>query len=123
MKLNKSFKCIEVKLNHRLVRKLIKVFEEYVKKYPKPTLDYDWQIYNTYKYLKRLWKHKNYKRFNWWYSSQRINKQINKRVLIIYTDRISIYTVHDSNIVLEKNFKSVEEIFKWFFSKRNDCPF
>lgn len=128
MLLQKSFKCIEVKLNHRLIRKILKVLKWYIDKYGNDDyiLQSEFDIRYMYKYLKRMRRHKNYKRFTCWLHPRKyFDKEISKRKLYIYPDAIHIYNARhtEPRVELWKDFEAVNDILNWYFSKRNDCPF
>ena len=59
---NCTFNLIRIRLNNRLVRKILRAFEKEIKDNNLKRED-AWLTINNYKLLKRMWKHPNYKRF------------------------------------------------------------
>ena len=80
---NCTYNLIRVRLNNRLVRKILRAFEKEIKeknlKRENARLAFD-----NYKLLKRMWKHPNYKRFVAY--NNKFYKKINDRWLFIAND-------------------------------------
>lgn len=123
---NCTYNLIRVRLNNRLVRKILRAFEKEIKdKWLKR--DNAWLTINNYKLLKRMWKHPNYKRF----ISHRAKfyKETNNRWLFIANDwKIFLsYNTWSTISMAHKAYKSYEKnidtIIKFMLKHPIDCPF
>ena len=118
-----QFKCIIIPLNHRLIRKLKWLIEWYVKECW-GCVDKHENIMIIYKYIKRMWKHKNTKRRSRDWRRTFWNKKPNKRFLYLYTNW-AFYISNDnySNYTLKKWDIKIEDLFKWITSAIERVPF
>ena len=85
LKYKKTFDCIRVPLNHRLVRKMRDTIKARIKK-DNLTKNDCYELIVLYKYLNKMWKHPNARRFPM-SDKERHNykfaKKINNRYLFI----------------------------------------
>lgn len=80
---NCTYNLIRVRLNNRLVRKILRAFEKEIKE-KNLKRENSWLIIANYKLLKRMRKHPNYKRFI--SHKDKFYKKINDRRLFIAND-------------------------------------
>ena len=80
---NCIYNLIRVRLNNRLVRKILRALEKEIKEKNLKRSDAWLTIYN-YKLLKRMWRHPNYNRF--YNNKAKFYKKINDRWLFISND-------------------------------------
>jgi len=118
-----QFKCIRVPLNHRLVRKLVKLLWEYIKK-NNITMAYDYDLIMSYKYLKRMWRHPNIRRRSESWKKTYYSKKIKENDLYIYTNG-SIWIVDQwySYYKLKPGEMNIEQLMQWIIACWNYTPF
>lgn len=95
--INKNYQYFTFKLNHRLVRKIIKKIWNEIKNNEHSDLRY------LYRYLKHIWKHPNYERFSI-SGNTYISKRLRDRRIHISTGNICTNDISPSqkHKVLEK---------------------
>lgn len=123
---NCTYNLIRVRLNHRLVRKILRAFEKEIKE-KNLKRENAWLIIDNYKLLKKMWKHPNYNRFiN--YKAKFYKKTNDRRMFIFNTWKIylsynnwsSIPRAHKAYKSYEKN---IDTIIKFMLKHPIDCPF
>ena len=129
MHIKKAFKCIEIPLNHRLLRRLIKDLRVYIKENNITSYNH-YNCIMAYNYLRRMWKHKNSQRFvssfvEW--KHYRFDKQItNRKIYFEYDWYICLERTHICETdckLISKDYNNIKQILKWYFSERNNIPF
>ena len=80
---NCIYNLIRVRLNNRLVRKILRALEKEIKEKNLKRSD-AWLTISNYKLLKRMWRHPNYNRF--YNNKPKFYKKINDRWLFISND-------------------------------------
>jgi len=106
--INKNYKYFTFKLNHRLVRKIIKKIEGEVKGNEYSDLNY------LYRYLKHIWKHPNYERFST-SGNTYISKRLQERRIHISTGSICTNDISPSikHKVLEKKDMDIDVFLEY----------
>lgn len=118
-----QFKCIRVPLNHRLLRKLVKLLWEHIKK-NSITTAYDYDLVTTYKFLKRLWKHPNIRRRSGSWKQTYYSKKLKENDLYIYVNG-SLWFVDQgySFYKLKPGEMNVEQLMQWIKTCWEYTPF
>ena len=112
--INKSYQYFTLRLNHRLVRKMIKKIWKEIKNGEGSNLIY------LYRYLKHIWKRPNYWRFTI-SGHTYISKRLNERRLHISTGNICMNNGSPSikHKVLEKKDMDIDifldYLIKWYW--------
>ena len=123
---NCTYNLIRVRLNNRLVRKILRAFEKEIKE-KNLKRENSWLIIANYKLLKRMRKHPNYKRFIC--HKDKFYKKINDRRLFISNDWKIFLSYNNWNTIpmSHKAYKTYENwidtIIKFLLKHPIDCPF
>lgn len=106
--INKNYQYFTFKLNHRLVRKMIKKIEGEVRSNEHSELHY------LYRYLKHIWKHPNCERFSI-SGNKLISKRLQNRRIHISTGNICLNDISPSakHKVLEKKDMDIDIFFDY----------
>jgi hypothetical protein len=123
MHIRKQFKCIEIPLNHRLVRHMIKFLWDHIKEFD-ITKNQDYNMVMTYKYLKRIWKRPNYGRRARNGKRTYYQKKCGKRYLYLFSnwsfsrmdEWYSKENINNSNI-------DIDQLLMWCVKARDNVPF
>ena len=123
---NCTYNLIRVRLNNRLVRKILRAFEKEIKE--KNLIRENARlVFNNYKLLKRMWRHPNYKRFVAY--KDKFYKKTNDRWLFIANDWKIFLSYNNWNTIplSHKAYKTYEKwidtIIKFMLKHPVDCPF
>ena len=123
---NCIYNLIRVRLNNRLVRKILRALEKEIKEKNLKRSDAWLTIYN-YKLLKRMWRHPNYNRF--YNNKAKFYKKINDRWLFISNDW-KIFLSYNTWSTVPKTHKAyktyencIDTIIKFILKHPIDCPF
>jgi hypothetical protein len=123
---NCTYNLIRVRLNNRLVRKILRAFEKEIKE-KNLKRENSWLIIANYKLLKRMRKHPNYKRFVG--HRDKFYKKINDRRLFIANDWKIFLSYNNWNTIpmSHKAYKEynnwIDTIIKFLLKHPIDCPF
>ena len=118
-----QFRCIRVPLNHRLLRKLIKLLWEYIEK-NNITKAYDYNLISSYKSLKRLRRHPNVRRRSDSWKQTYFSKKLKDNDLYVYTNgNIWIVDQWYSYYKLKPGEMNVEQLMQWIIICWDYTPF
>lgn len=124
MHIKEQFKCIEIKLNHRLVRYMLKVIWEHIKEYNINSRA-DFNICMTYKYLRHIWKHPNSWRRSTWGKRAFYPKKTWDRKLFIFTNwSISLTDEwYSRRTSASSEHMDIKKLLEWCLKTREQIPF
>lgn len=123
---NCTYNLIRVRLNNRLVRKILRALEKEIKEKNLKRND-AWLTIDNYRLLKRMWKHPNYKRFVAYKS--KFYKKTNDRWLFIANNwKIYLsYNTWSTVPMAHRTYKTYENcidtVIKFMLKHPIDCPF
>jgi len=125
---NCTYNCIRIRLTHRLVRKMLRAFEKYIKD-NKIDRSNGWLMINNYNLLRRMWRHPNANRFIPNSHREKFYRDINDRRMFIFNDWKIFLSKNDWSTIhmAHKSYKTYDKwfdtIMKYILTKPLDCPF
>ena len=122
LKYKKTFECIRVPLNHRLVRKMRDTIKTRIKK-DNLTKNDCYELIVLYKYLNKMWKHPNARRFTMSGKGRheyKFAKKINNRYLYISGSWYATSSARGMHIRSDWSKMNIDMLLDWLLIKRTE---